>query len=214
MSEENEVEEDEKIGINIWLLGNEAVGKSSFISRFVNNKFTSDYIPTIGLNTQLPTKIIDIGEKEYKIIFFDTTGNKQYIPNLSKYIQKTHGFIIMYDITNKESFEAIPNWIKTATDIKGKNVPMIILGNKEDQKFDRKIKEEDGEKFFISDNIDFLEISNKSGYNIDNAITKLVNKIVNNMSKEIDDLSNSNSEKTGKYLVDNQKNKEKKSCCS
>ena len=115
----------------------------------------------------------------------------------------------MYDITNKESFEAIPDWIKIVTDIKGEKIPIIILGNKVEKCSERKISEEDGEKF-KSDNIDFLEISVRSRQNINEAVTKLFNKIVENMPKKEKPVEIPIPEET---IINNDKLKEKKSCC-
>ena len=195
--------------INIFLLGNNKVGKTSFISRYLYDKFEIKYTPTISLNSDFTPKSIIIDDILYLIIFFDPTGNKSSIQHLTQFIKKSDGFIIMYDITNKESFEAIPDWIKIVTDIKGEKIPIIILGNKVEKSTERKISEEDGEKF-KSDNIDFLEISVRSRQNINEAVTKLFNKIVENMPKKQKSVEIPIPEKT---IINNDNLREKKSCC-
>ena len=217
--EDFEEEEDIQIGINIFILGNTEVGKTNFISRYIDNKFNLDYFATKGLQIKLKPTPLKIDDKEYIIKFFDTPGNINHKQYYSKYIQKAHGFIIMYDITNKDSFDAIKSWIQVFKDIKGNNYkkfPLTLLGNKNDLDTERKVKEEDGEKFVKDTNVDFLEISIKSWEDkedIDNVVTRLVKKIVENMPKEIDDFSGLKSKKRIEYLDNNQNIREKNGCC-
>ena len=125
----------------------------------------------------------------------------------------------MYDITNKDSFDAIKSWIQVIKDIKGNNYkkfPLTLLGNKNDLDTERKVKEEDGEKFVKDTNVDFLEISINSWEDkedIDNAVTRLVKKIVENMPKEIDVFSGLKSKKRIECLDNNQIIREKNGCC-
>ena len=208
-NEPHEVGERITKRINIFLLGNNEVGKTSFISRYLYDKFEIKYTPTISLNSDFTPKSIIIEDILYLIIFFDPTGKKSSIQHLTQFIKKSDGFIIMYDITNKESFEAIPDWIKIVTDIKGEKIPIIILGNKVEKSSERKISEEDGEKF-KSDNIDFLEISVRSRRNIEEAVIKLFNKIVESMPKKQKSVEIPIPEKT---IINNDNLREKKSCC-
>ena len=107
--------ENNKIDIGILILGNANVGKTSFISRFVQNKFIKTYSSTQELRQSFITKNIDINGQTYEIKFLDSPAAEKYIPALKPYIQKIDCFIFMYDITNKKSFDDIEKWIKIVT---------------------------------------------------------------------------------------------------
>ena len=84
----------------------------------------------------------------------------------------------MYDITNKSSFDSIPEIIKNIKEIKGDDFPMILIGNKKDLEQDREIKKEEGEDLASKNGIEYFEISNKEGINIQEAGFSIVNKIL------------------------------------
>ena len=159
MTEESESEER----INIMTLGNAEVGKTSFILRYTENKFQDTYLATVGVDFKLKT--MTIKEKAYKIFFYDTTGQERYKSLSLNMIKSAHGVIIMYDITNKSSFNSIYDWIKDVKNCKGANFPMILVGNKIDKEEERIISKEEGENLAKEYNIDFFEISNKNDIN-------------------------------------------------
>ena len=170
--------ENNKNDIGILILGNANVGKTSFISRFVQNKFIKTYSSTQELRQSFITKNIDINGQTYEIKFLDSPAGEKYISALKQYIQKIDCFIFMYDITNKKSFDDIEKWIKIVTDVKEKpNIAMILLGNKRDIKHERQIEEKDAEEFAKKMEVLFLETSNKD--NNDNNIHLAVEKLVN-----------------------------------
>ena len=210
--------ENNKNDIGILILGNANVGKTSFISRFVQNKFITTYSSTQELSPSFITTNIDIKGQKYKIKFLDSTAAEKYISALKQYIQKIDCFIFMYDITNKKSFDDIEKWIKIVTDVKEKQkIAMILLGNKRDLKLERQIEEQDAEEFAKKMEVSFLETSNKDNNddNIHLAVEKLVNDIEEKRKKPgfEQDL---NSEKTRVSLNKEKKSKKKNfwySCC-
>ena len=212
------MDENNKNDIGILILGNANVGKTSFISRFVQDKFITTYSSTQELSPSFITTNIDIKGQKYKIKFLDSTAAEKYIPALKQYIQKIDCFIFMYDITNKKSFEDIEKWIKIVTDVKEKqNIAMILLGNKRDLKLERQIEEQDAEEFARKMEVSFLETSNKDNNddNIHLAVEKLVNDIEEKRKKPgfEQDL---NSEKIRVSLNKEKKSKKKNfwySCC-
>ena len=210
--------ENNKNDIGILILGNANVGKTSFISRFVQNKFITTYSSTQELSPSFITTNIDIKGQKYKIKFLDSTAAEKYISALKQYIQKIDCFIFMYDITDKKSFEDIEKWIKIVTDLKKKQkIAMILLGNKRDIKHERQIVEQDAEEFAKKMEVSFLETSNKDNNddNIHFAVEKLVNDIEEKRKKFGFD-QNLNSEKTRVSLNKEKKSKKKNfwySCC-
>ena len=162
--------------INIMTLGISSVGKTSFIFRFTENTFQNLFISTIGIDYKV--KIIEIENIKYKLIFYDTAGQEKFKSVAPNLIKKAHGIIIMYDITNKSSFISIPDIIKNIKEEKGNDFPMILIGNKIDLEPDREIKKEEGKDLASKNGIEFFEISNKEGINVQEAGFAIVNKIL------------------------------------
>ena len=143
-------EEEEDITINIMTLGNSSVGKTSYIIKYTDNYFREIYLSTIGIDRKV--KSIKLNNKNIKLIFHDTTGQERFKSLSFNIIKNADGVILMYDITNKESFESIPEWIKNVTEEKGNDFPKILLGNKIDKENKRILSYEEGNK----DSIDRL----------------------------------------------------------
>ena len=172
MKEENDCEDV----ICIMTLGISSVGKTSFILRFTENSFQNLFYSTVGIDCK--AKIIEIENIKYKLLFYDTAGQERYKSLAPNLIKKAHGIIIMYDITNKSSFDSIPEIIKNIKEVKGDDFPMILIGNKKDLEQDREIKKEEGEDLASKNGIEYFEISNKEGINIQEAGFSIVNKIL------------------------------------
>ena len=191
MDDDDDFEENER-RINIMILGNSKVGKTCFILRYTDNIFQEVYLSTIGIDFK--TKTETVNNKQYKIYLYDTTGQEKYKSIALNIIKNAQGIILMYDITDRKSFESIPDWIKSVKDAKGSNFPMILLGNKLDKEDVRVIKEKEGKELADEYNIKFFETSNKTGTNIQEAGMALVNEIlkINNLENRESKLSKSN----------------------
>ena len=162
--------------IKIIILGNSKVGKTSFLIRFTKNKFDETYLATIGIDHIC--RIINIENKLYKLIFYDTAGEEKYKSIPKNYIKNMQGIILMYDITDKSSFDSIIDWISDVKEIKGENFPMILVGNKIDLNESREVTEEMGNELAEKNQIEFFETSNKDGTNIQEAGLEIVYRIL------------------------------------
>ena len=162
--------------IKIMILGNYSVGKTSFLIRFTKNKFDETYLATIGIDYKY--RIINIENKQYKLMFYDTVGEERYKSIPKNHIKNVQGIILMYDITNKKSFDSIIDWISDVKEIKGENFPMILVGNKIDLNESREVTEEMGYELAEKNQIEFFETSNKDGTNIQEAGLEIVYKIL------------------------------------
>ena len=172
MSEESSSEEL----ITIMTLGKCSVGKSSFILRFTENRFENTYLTTVGLDFRF--RLVNIKDIQYKVLFYDTVGQEKYHSIAPNIIKKANGIIIMYDITNKSTFDSIPEILKTIEEEKGKDFPMILIGNKIDLENEREIKKEEAEELAEKYGMELIEISNKEGINIEKAGLSIVKKIL------------------------------------
>ena len=194
---------------NIMTLGNTAVGKTSFIIRYTENTFSDNYLTTLGIDYK--SKIITLEDhKSYNINFFDTAGQEKYKSLAINVIKKADGVILMYDVTDKKSFEAISTWMKNVIDIKGKDFPVMLVGNKIDLVDHREVSTEDGENSAKQYGIQFYEISNKFGTNIEEACSGLIKLVVDTNSNSKDGKSKKN-EKI-KINKKNNQTKDKKEC--
>ena len=170
----------------IMILGEKTVGKTSFVSKYSENTFSEDYRATIFITFK--DKYLEKNGKSFKLRLadpppLDTTD--QYLTML-----KVDGIIFLYDITNQNSFHNISKYIEIFQDKKGKNFPMILLGNKIDKEANRQISKEAGEKLAKTKGINFSEISVKEGTNLNEAVDSLINQIFETNPKLKDNIEN------------------------
>ena len=158
------------------IIGDSAVGKSNLLLRFAQNDFKSEYQLTIGV--EFGAKNIDINNKKYRLQIWDTAGQENYRSITRAYYKNSVCAILVYDITNRDSFEHISNWIEDCLSQSPKTVFMVLVGNKSDLNEQRKVSLEEGQQMAKNNNMMFFETSAKSGANVD--------KIFEQSAKEID----------------------------
>ena len=166
----------------IMTLGISSVGKTSFIFRFTENSYKNSYFATVGIDFKV--KDIELRNIKYKLIFYDTLGQEKYKSIAPNLIKKANGIILMYDITNQSSFDSLPEIIQNIKEERGKDFPMVLVGNKADLEEDREIKKEQGEDLAFKNAMGFFEVSNKEGTNIEEAGLAFVNKILEKRKEE------------------------------
>ena len=198
MSEDSDIEEK----INILILGNTAVGKTSYILKYTEDEFQEMYLATVGIDFKV--KVVKINNVSYRVYFYDTTGQEKYKSISLNMIKNANGIILMYDLTKRKSFDSIPEWIESVKNVKGSNFPLILLGNKIDEEDQREVDKNEGEKLANDNNIDFFEISNKDGININEAALNIINKILAYKQNFNADYISSNSSKLAPDKLSNQ----------
>ena len=161
--------------INIFTLGNSTVGKTSLINKFVHNKFNYNYFSTM-VDFLIKNIILPSG-KYAKIVFYDTAGLERYRSLSFNLLKNADGILLMYDITNIETFRAITEWIEIIREIKPNDFPIILIGNKCDLENERKIPKEEGEKEAYNNGFLFFETSCKETVNIEETINSIVSMI-------------------------------------
>ena len=189
--------------IKLLVLGDLTVGKSSFIYRFIYDKFNPNEKRTSEL--ELKTADIIVDKKNVRVQLWDTVGQEKYKSITKNLILRVQGIILMFDITNKESYQNIKTWNNLIKEECGHKLPIIIVGNKTDLEEDRFIIKEDAKAHFKKQKLKYVETSCKEGKNIKKAIIRIC-KIIIDSQKERKDFSFSLS---GSYCSDNKK----KHCC-
>ena len=174
---------EEPISINILALGNSNVGKTSYLTRNTKNRFEM-HLATIGYN-MLPKKIELRDGKKVNIKFYDTSGQERYHSLAPNFIKSADGIILMYDITDRDSFDTISRWWNDILNNKEKDFPVILVGNKTDLEDERRVQREEGEDFAKELNIKFFEVSNKEGTNVKESSKELISMILNYNSNDI-----------------------------
>ena len=195
--------------IKLLILGDSIVGKTSFLDQFINNKFNDYQLSTIGFNILSKTINLSNGDK-VKITFYDTSGQERYKSLPINCLRNIQGIVLMYDITEKKSFNGINFWLNTIKNLEGDNiVPIILIGNKIDLEDKRKISKEEGKAKAESMKLNFYEISVKDKINIEAPINDLVNQVIKKINNEENVDNDNNKFELVSYNKKNKKNKKK-----
>ena len=166
----------------IIVIGDFGVGKSHLIYRYMNNKFNKDNQEE-SLIPENNIKIIHTDENtKLKLNIWDTAGQEKTGKIIKKYYIDAYGALVVFDLTNKESFDHIKIWLEDLKENSPKDIVCCFVGNKSDLKDERKISYEEI-KDFLEDNL-FYEVSAKSGNNVSLAFEQLAYNIVEKQIEE------------------------------
>jgi len=159
----------------LLLIGNSAVGKSSLLLRFSDNIFNESFLPTIGVDFKIRT--FDLNGRTVKLQIWDTAGQERFKTITSSYYKGAHGIILVYDITDKQSFRDIDNWLTEVEKHAHENVNKLLVGNKCDLEQNRQVSYEEGKAYADQLGIKFLETSAKNSVNVESAFFAMANEI-------------------------------------
>ena len=147
----------------IVFIGNPSTGKTSLLNRIVNDKFLPDYDSTIGVD--FFTKTIYYNESIFKIQLWDSAGQEKYRSLIPSYIRGAALIFLVYDLSWRESFDAVKNWLGFVNEYANKElVKLVLVGNKSD--LERKVKQEEGKKLADKEGMLFFETSAKTAEGI------------------------------------------------
>lgn len=202
-------EEDYDEKIKLMIIGDSSVGKTSLLKKYCKNEFSNSYIITVGIDFQV--KILDINNKKIKIQIWDTAGEERYRVVAKNYFNTSDGFIIMYDITNRDSFDNISNWVEQIRDSTPNYKKSVIFGNKSDLNKLRNVQINEGKELAANNNFKFFETSAKDGINLKEGIESLVKDVL----KDIDSIKikRRNTTSLREKKKNNVKKKVKEPCC-
>ena len=155
----------------VLLLGNSNVGKSSLFLRFVDDIWNDTFVPTIGVDFKIKT--FDIDRKKIKMQIWDTAGQERFKNIIASYYRGAHGILLIYDVTDKDSFRNLSNWLIEIEKNANKNVLKIVIGNKTDLENKRVISYNQGKEFADTYGLKFLETSAKKNLNVNEAFETL-----------------------------------------
>ena len=172
--------EQEMPKYKLIFLGDQMVGKSCILERFMNDTFTEEYQATIGLNFQ--SKNVQIDNQDIHLLLYDTASQEKYRSLFPMYIRDSDIILLVYDVTSKDSFLHLPDWLNFLTDkeIDIKDKIFAVVGNKTDLNDKREVSAEEGKKFADKNGFIFKEVSAKTG----DGIEKLFDVILKEMLKK------------------------------
>ena len=177
--------------IKILTRGDTEVGKTSIVLRFSDDKFDDNQFATIGIDFK--TKYMKMGDSSVKVLIWDTAGQEKFQNIAKQYYKGANGVLLIYDVGNRKSFDRVEFWLK---ELKENNrideLFICLVGNKIDLEDKRVISTEEGEKYAKNNNINFMEVSAKSGEGITDLFSKAIkgsmDKVFStNEKEEVDD---------------------------
>ena len=162
----------------ILLIGDSGVGKSSTMIQYCDNIFNDNHISTIGVDFKIRT--IEVDSKTIKLQIWDTAGQERFRNITSSYYRGAHAIILMYDITNLETFQNLKYWYEEIKKNVNSNTYVILVGNKSD--LPRTVDFIEAQEFANEIGIRLFEISAKKSTNLDKIFIQISSTLVNRMS--------------------------------
>ncbi|KAG2430790.1 hypothetical protein HYH02_013629 [Chlamydomonas schloesseri] len=145
-------------------LGDQSVGKTSIITRFMYDKFDNTYQATIGIDFLSKTMYLE--DRTVRLQLWDTAGQERFRSLIPSYIRDSSVAVVVYDITNRQSFLNTARWIQEVRTERGNDVIIFLVGNKTDLIDKRQVSIEEGDAKARELNVNFIETSAKAGLNI------------------------------------------------
>ena len=159
----------------VLIIGDSSVGKSNILLRFSDNIFHDTFLPTIGVDFKI--RNVKMGDQTVKLNIWDTAGQERFKTITSTYYKGAHGIIIVYDITDRESFNNVNTWLSEVRKHAGGQVVKLLVGNKCDLEEERVVSRQEGQDFADSLGVSFLETSAKQRVNIDESFMTLTKQV-------------------------------------
>ncbi|KAM4524466.1 ras-related protein Rab-26 isoform 1-T1 [Odontesthes bonariensis] len=195
------------IAFKVMLVGDSGVGKTCLLVRFKDGAFLAgSFISTVGIDFRMfqghwlcssgfdqlhfsfsKNKVMSIDAVKVKLQIWDTAGQERFRSVTHAYYRDAHALLLLYDATNRASFENIRAWLTEIHEYAQQDVVVMLLGNKADSTHDRVVKREEGERLAKEFGVPFMETSAKSGLNVELAFTAVAKELKHRTMKEPDE---------------------------
>lgn len=170
----------------VSLIGDSGTGKTSILTRFIDNLFKDDTATTIGVDFKIVS--FDLGESTYaKMQIWDTCGSERFRSLTANFLKTCSAFVLVFDLTRLSTFTSIDNWIKTINE-NTKPKFLILIGNKSDMVEERQVNKEEILKYCEKNNLNYIEISAKNNENVEKIFKEVAYQLYSEIkSKKINE---------------------------
>ena len=163
----------------LLLIGDSGVGKSCLLLRFADDTYTESYISTIGVDFKIRT--IELEGKVVKLQIWDTAGQERFRTITSSYYRGAHGIIVVYDVTDNDTFNNVKQWLQEIDRYASEGVNKLLVGNKSDLVQKKVVDYQVAKDFADQLGIPFLETSAKNATNVEQAFLTMAKQIKDRM---------------------------------
>lgn len=200
-----------KYNFKVVLLGEGCVGKTSLVLRYVENKFNDKHITT--LQASFLNKKLNVGGKRVNLAIWDTAGQERFHALGPIYYRDSNGAILVYDITDEDSFQKVKNWVKELRRMLGQDVTLCIVGNKTDLEKDRHVPVQEAEQYAASVNAKHFHSSAKLNRGIEELFLDLSKSMIEKADGTIGRSRNGGNNRRNVVVVDDEQAQAPKSGC-
>ena len=205
----SEFKEDYKL--KVVVVGDSGVGKTNLIKRFISNTFSANTKATVGV--EFLYKSYKINEQAFKVEIWDTAGQERYKSITAAYYKGAKGALVVYDTTQKSSFENVDKWMTEIKERGSPDIKIMLVGNKIDLVDEREVKREEGLSKAKNYEIPMMEASALDSTNVKEAFFDLLREMYKDLSKKIDIVENQNDKGREGIQLETTEEKTKKGCC-
>ena len=163
----------------VLLVGDPAVGKTSLIRRFVEGRFEKEYKMSIGVD--IFSKTVEVGDKVARLTLWDIASQERFARFRSAFYQQANGVLVVFDLTRPETLESMEDWVREVKQYAG-DIEVVLVGNKNDLKDQRKIKREDVDPWINRYGCIYVETSALTGDSVEEAFISLCQAIAKEKS--------------------------------
>jgi len=194
--------------IKLLMIGDSGVGKTCLLLRYANDSFSPTFITTIGIDFKI--KNVDIESTKIKLQIWDTAGQERFRTITTSYFRGAQGILLVYDVTDRRSFESIRNWISQIQQHADVHVNKMLVGNKCDMLDDKVVSTEEGQKLADEFNIPFFECSAKNDIKVEDSFIGIARAVKDRIMAGGGPAARNNNVKV---TANNAAGGAKKSCC-
>ncbi|GAA5959698.1 hypothetical protein JCM8115_001301 [Rhodotorula mucilaginosa] len=159
----------------LLLIGDSGVGKSCLLLRFADDTYTESYISTIGVDFKIRT--IELEGKTVKLQIWDTAGQERFRTITSSYYRGAHGIIVVYDVTDQDTFSNVKQWLQEIDRYACEGVNKLLVGNKSDLTTKKVVDYAVAKEFADQIGVSLLETSAKNATNVEQAFLTMAKQI-------------------------------------
>ncbi|KAH9987981.1 ras-domain-containing protein [Russula vinacea] len=191
----------ELINVKLLLIGNSSVGKSSLLLRFSDKQWLPEDEASATIGVDFRVHKLEVQGRKVKMSIWDTAGQERFRTITASYYRGAQGVILVYDVSSRESFEALPRWLEELENYVSPEVVKIVVGNKLDKEYSRQVPTAEAAAFAARTGCLFVEASAKTAVGVTEAFNDVVTRIIDTPSLWREDKPKSPTNSTGSHAA-------------